>query len=316
VSATAAAAHTAENSAGILEGLKHSYIEGGVWMHPIAVIQIITLAIILERCFLFYVYYGLNSNKFVAKCVDLLRENKIKECLNYAEKYKRQPIAKVTLVGLNRLLAKCDREEIQSKMDELLLQFSGVYETRLSYLASFGNIASMFGLLGTVAGMIKSFAAVAHAAPADKAALLAAGIAESMNATAYGMIVGIPALMAFTILQAQAAHKLSNLNNAGVIVYNTIAYECLEEGASSGHGHGTHAAPNASLTKPAIAANTGLKPAAKPMPGAGPLSAPARPMAGPAAKPGLAMGPKVANASPRPANAAAPVGPLRKAVGK
>ena len=78
--------------------------------------------------------------------------------------------------------------------DKKILKKLFFLERRIGFLSMLGNVATLTGLLGTITGMIKSFAAVASANPAEKATLLAAGISEAMNATAYGLVTAIPAL--------------------------------------------------------------------------------------------------------------------------
>ena len=87
-----------------------------------------------------------------------------------------------------------------------------------------GNVATLTGLLGTITGMIHSFAAVAFANPAEKAALLAQGISEAMNCTAYGLIVAIPALLGYAILQNRANVLAEDLNHAGLKVFNWLSF--------------------------------------------------------------------------------------------
>jgi biopolymer transport protein ExbB len=87
-----------------------------------------------------------------------------------------------------------------------------------------GNVATLVGLLGTITGMIKSFAAVSYASPAEKAALLAAGISEAMNATAYGLIAAIPALIAYAILMNRANLVSEDLNQGALKVFNWLSY--------------------------------------------------------------------------------------------
>jgi biopolymer transport protein ExbB len=87
-----------------------------------------------------------------------------------------------------------------------------------------GNVATLTGLLGTITGMIRSFAAVSQANPADKAALLSAGISEAMNCTAYGLITAIPALVAYAILQNRANHLSEDLNQAALKAFNWLSY--------------------------------------------------------------------------------------------
>ncbi|MNT63836.1 colicin uptake protein TolQ [compost metagenome] len=65
---------------------------------------------------------------------------------------------------------------------------------------------------------------MAFADPANKASLLSAGISEAMNATAYGLIVAIPALVAYAILQNRANRLAEDLNQGGLKVFNWLSF--------------------------------------------------------------------------------------------
>jgi biopolymer transport protein ExbB/TolQ len=90
------------------------------------------------------------------------------------------------------------------------------------YLAMLANVAMLAGLLGTISGLIKCFGAVATADPSEKASLLAAGIAEAMNCTAFGLLTAIPGLLFFSILQGKTQHLLDDINEASVSVVNLV----------------------------------------------------------------------------------------------
>jgi len=87
-----------------------------------------------------------------------------------------------------------------------------------------GNVGTLLGLLGTIVGMIRSFGAIAEADPIQKANILAQGISEAMNATAYGLITAIPALIMFTVLQNRAQTLFEDLNQGALRMFNTLSY--------------------------------------------------------------------------------------------
>jgi len=62
------------------------------------------------------------------------------------------------------------------------------------------NVATLVGLLGTIQGLIIAFSSLATADPANKAELLANGISTAMNTTAFGLIVAVPCIIAYTVL--------------------------------------------------------------------------------------------------------------------
>jgi biopolymer transport protein ExbB len=74
-------------------------------------------------------------------------------------------------------------------------------EHRLSYLALIGTISPMFGLLGTVDGMVQAFAVIAHSTVTPKPAELAQGIMTALVTTLVGLWLAIPAICAFNILR-------------------------------------------------------------------------------------------------------------------
>ena len=85
-----------------------------------------------------------------------------------------------------------------------------------------GNLATLAGLLGTITGLIKSFAGVAGVDPSQKATLLAKGISEAMNCTAFGLATGIFALLFFAILNGKTQHILDDVQEVKSQVVNLI----------------------------------------------------------------------------------------------
>jgi biopolymer transport protein ExbB len=86
----------------------------------------------------------------------------------------------------------------------------------------FSNIVTLFGLLGTIMGLIQAFAAVATASPAEKAALLAASISEAMNCTAFGLLSAIPLLLLHAHLTTTTGKIVNGLEMALVKAVNAI----------------------------------------------------------------------------------------------
>ena len=111
---------------------------------------------------------------------------------------------------------------MQAALDEASLREVPKLEKRTGFLAVISNGATLFGLLGTIIGLIHCFAAVAHVDPAEKATILAAGIAEAMNCTAFGLITAIPALFAFAFLQGRTQHMIDGINEAVVTEMNLV----------------------------------------------------------------------------------------------
>jgi biopolymer transport protein ExbB len=93
-------------------------------------------------------------------------------------------------------------------------------EHRLSYLALIGTISPMFGLLGTVDGMVQAFEVIAQSTVSPKPAELADGIATALVTTLVGLWLAIPAIAAFNILR----NRISRLVlEAGIVSENLMS---------------------------------------------------------------------------------------------
>src|SRR5205085_11502467 len=114
-------------------------------------------------------------------------------------------------------------EEIDAAMDEASLRELPQIEKRTGYLAMIGNLATLAGLLGTITGLIKSFAGVAGVDPSQKATLLAKGIAEALNCTAFGLGTGIVSILAFAVLNGKTQAIIDDINEVKSQVQNLLA---------------------------------------------------------------------------------------------
>lgn len=85
---------------------------------------------------------------------------------------------------------------------------------RVAALAAAGNLSTMLGLLGTVYGLILAFSSLSDTASTERAALLSDGIAAAMNTTAFGLLVGIPALGAHAVIDAACGRVLATAEAA------------------------------------------------------------------------------------------------------
>lgn len=132
-------------------------------------------------------------------------------------------ISQMLSMGLARQGAVRRREDIEIAMEESMMELIPQLEKRTPYLALLSNIATLFGLLGTIMGLIMAFTAVATASPAEKAALLAASISEAMNCTAFGIMVAIPLLLIHARLTTTTTQIVNSLEMASVKALNTIS---------------------------------------------------------------------------------------------
>ncbi len=202
-----------------------AFQHGGIWMWAILLVQLFSIAIIVERAVVLFGKKRIGQGPIAASFEGNIRKGDLDTVIREAKAQETSaPIARAALAGATAAKFMGGKDEIQAKMDEVLVEENASFDKRTGFLAMLGNVATLTGLLGTITGMIKSFAAVSYANPAEKASLLAAGISEAMNATAYGLVTAIPALVAYAIFANRANNLAEDLNQAALKVFNWLSY--------------------------------------------------------------------------------------------
>ena len=208
----------------MISSMSAAFSHGGFLMWAIVPVQIVSLAIIAERVMALYFRRQLNQKSMVQIFESEIRKGQIDKVIAQAKRIESEPIAIVALAGAQATQDLAGKDEVQLRMDEVLLEEQTRLEKRTGFLAMLGNVATLLGLLGTITGMIKSFAAVGSASATEKAALLASGISEAMNATAYGLIVAVPALVMYAVLQNRTNQLQDDLNKASLKLFIWLTY--------------------------------------------------------------------------------------------
>lgn len=98
------------------------------------------------------------------------------------------------------------------------VRLSGLWNQRISYLSDIGSLAPMVGLFGTVLGMIKSFTGLASEVVASRPAILAGGVSEALVATAAGLLIGVPAMVAYAYFRGRVQVMISDLEAASTVL--------------------------------------------------------------------------------------------------
>ena len=200
--------------------LARHYSEGGWMMHPILVSLIFTLAVMIDRIIILYFKATVDKEAFLRGLKPLVYSGDLDKAIAFCAAQRKVPLVQVIKAGL--ISVPKGEEDVQAAMDEATLRESPKLEMRTGYLAMLGNVATLLGLLGTIVGLIGAFGAVANANPADKATILASSISEAMNCTAFGLLVAIPALVAFSVLQGRTQHMVDDINESSVAVLNLV----------------------------------------------------------------------------------------------
>ncbi len=194
---------------------------GGLFMFPILMVLLIGLAIAFERWVNLKKAKDRNKKMWdsVFPKLETGEFDQARELVNQDS----SGMAQMLSMGLARQGAVRRREDIEIAMEESMMEIVPQLEKRTPYLALLSNVATLFGLLGTIMGLIHAFAAVATASPAEKAALLAASISEAMNCTAFGLMSAIPLLLLHARLTTSTGQIVNSLEMAAVKALNVIS---------------------------------------------------------------------------------------------
>ena len=207
------------------EQIIQAFQKGGLWMWAILFFQIISIVIVVERAWFLFLKRKLDQSFYADSFSNWIRQGKLSDVIKKAKEDSLfQPLALSIHSAVQTALDCGGREEIQSKMDESLMREMNALDQRTHFLLMLGNVGTLTGLLGTIMGMIKAFSAVTYANPSEKATLLSSGVSEAMNTTAYGLIMAIPALFMFAILNNRAQALQEDLTEGALRVFNLLSY--------------------------------------------------------------------------------------------
>ena len=193
---------------------------GGLFMAPIAIVLVIGLAIALER-YIYLSHVGSRNRRLWNEIVPVLSQGNFRQVVQITSK-SESAIGQILNYGLARIQAARRRDDIEKAMEESLMEVVPRLEKRTHYLATFANLATLLGLLGTVIGLIAAFRAVATVNPAEKANLLSASISVAMNCTAFGLMTAVPLLFIHAFLQTKTTELIDSLEMASVKFLNAI----------------------------------------------------------------------------------------------
>jgi biopolymer transport protein ExbB len=184
------------------------------------------VAITIERAIYILAKSDINAPKFMAEIRKLVKAGNYQKALDLCDSARGRALPKVVSCGLRSVI---DREQvdfrtIQNSVDEGMLEVVPNLQKRTHYLAMFANVATLLGLLGTIYGLIIAFRAVSAPGldPTEKSRLLAAGISTAMNTTLVGLMIAIPAIIAYTYLLSKTNKIIDEIDEHTVKLINLL----------------------------------------------------------------------------------------------
>lgn len=197
------------------------FVQGGAFMYPILVVAAVGAAIAVER-YVTLKRTGAKNRAAWAQVEPLLMRGDFEKAREMTSKGDTT-IARLLSIGLALQGTVRRRDDVEKAMEESMMESIPQLQKRTHYLATFANLATLLGLLGTVSGLIHAFAAVATVNPAEKANLLSASISEAMNCTAFGLVTAVPLLFLHALLQTKTTELIDGIETASVKFLNALA---------------------------------------------------------------------------------------------
>lgn len=179
------------------------------------------LIIIFERVKTILLDYSFpQAEVFLEKIKYLIMADRVSEAVGLCEHLKHKPVVRVALEGLLR----ADQAEgvIEDGLKIAVGELTEKIGERIYYLSTIANVSTLFGLFGTIIGLVQSFEAVGGANAQERASLLAQGISTAMNATLMGLGVAIPCMIAFSFLTARSNKLISEVDRTAVKVLDLL----------------------------------------------------------------------------------------------
>ena len=191
---------------GFLAKFFHSFSSsepGFVFMWVLLVVGVFCIAITIERLIYLIIKSGFKTELFIKDVLKHIQKDDIAAAQNMCQKGGRMALAEVIKAGIES--AKLGADQIRNAIDEATLKVIPKLEKRTNYLATIGNVATLIGLMGTIYGLILSFAAVGRPGidAAEKSTLLAGGISAAMYTTLSGLMVAVPAIVIFSLFKSK-----------------------------------------------------------------------------------------------------------------
>ncbi|MBD3391542.1 MAG: MotA/TolQ/ExbB proton channel family protein [Chitinivibrionales bacterium] len=195
---------------------------GFIFMWILLVVGIFGVAVAIERLYFLLTRQGFRVEQFVREILMHVQNDDFEGAHKLCQSAGKMALAQVLKAGLDE--AKHGASHIRNSIDEAMLKVIPQLEKRTAYLATIGNVATLLGLMGTIYGLILSFAAVGKPGidAAEKSTLLASGIAAAMNTTFSGLAVAIPSIILYALFRSKTQRIIDEIDEHSLRFTNAV----------------------------------------------------------------------------------------------
>ena len=196
--------------------------KGGLVMWPIiAVAFLATFLMIIKAVALLPLYFRYRQSNLVEDIRNLLQRQDYDQARLRLQ--QEGPIEEMLLKGIDYVQLDYTEDAIKDRLELIVTKYGFQFEKRMQLILLLGEILPMLGLLGTVSGMINVFKAISVFGTSDAQAL-ATGISEALITTQVGLVLAIPVMFFYTILNHYIDFKLNYMKQAGSSIITVSRY--------------------------------------------------------------------------------------------
>lgn len=195
---------------------------GGWVMFPLLALSLLTLALVV------YFILSLRPSQtgpggVLAELAKLIRMEAIDDAARLCE-FKPCAITSIASAGLDHVkgVSEFDPAILKDVLEGAGAREADKLQGLTQYLLDIAVISPMIGLLGTVFGMLKAFNAVALDVASAKPVVLAGGVSQALITTAFGLMVGIPAMVFYAYFRRRASVLISLLEGQTAGIFNAF----------------------------------------------------------------------------------------------
>lgn len=202
-----------EIDAGFLELLR----KGGIFIYPIILCSVVGMSIFLQK--MWVLRRGkILPEKFLDLLYMYLSNRKYSDAINLS-RMNGSSIARIASAALEK--AGAPKEEVKESIEETGRREANELGRYIEGLGAISNVSTLLGLLGTISGMIKIFRVISTQTIVDPPSL-AGGISEALYTTALGLLVAIPAFIAYKYLNGRVDEFITDLEEEGRRILDEI----------------------------------------------------------------------------------------------
>jgi biopolymer transport protein ExbB/TolQ len=205
----------------MFESVARQFNAGGPFMWVILAVFAVACAVVIERLIFYLILCRTKGVRTAARVATALNNDNIEEAKKIVCCHKA-PVDVLLRTAVELYASGMKADDIRDGVEEAAIRELPKMSQRLNYLALFANVATLLGLLGTIAGLQVSFSSLAAVEAAQKATMLARGISQAMNTTAFGLIVAVPCMIMYTSLSNLRERLVKDLDEAVVRMMNYL----------------------------------------------------------------------------------------------